>query len=536
MHAESCANGCYSRADTPFGGEGDTVRQVRAAAPATKKRIGDLMVEAGLITPQMLREAIDAQREHGTKIVQTLIHLGHLKVDDFVNFLSRQPGIASLDLQRYHVQQDVVKLVPKELAVKHEIFPVDRMGRLLTLAMACPLDSATIRAIEEKTGLRVKPILCAADDIRVAIATYYYDGGAPIFEGVFDQQNGIRPVVDPRSAASPKAPAKGAPTATPEAAQATEPQEVTTAKARAGIQLTQVSDQLRRLNKLPALPATVARVQEALGDVTISPKEVAQTISQDPAIAIKVLSVANSPAYGFASQVETIELAVALLGLRETYSIILSAAVLNLFDTQKRFDYHRFWEEAMNTAGAARVLAKCCAKNKEGGAFTAGLLHDIGRIALLEVAPDLYAKVPAKLSGEELVAAEHQIVGLAHPEAGYELAVHWGLPNALALAIRHHHHPAQAPEFQAEAALVALAEAWTRDDQLTGRSKQDALTSAAPLLELAGMDARAAETAYDLVARLPRAEFPWDPVRPPGRPKKNDRSPHAPRDGASRGA
>jgi len=487
------------------------VGQLRAATPATKKRIGDLMVEAGLITPQALHEALEAQRERGTKIVETLIHMGHLNVDDFVNFLSRQPGIASLDLRRYQVQKEVVELISKELAVEHEIFPVDRMGRLLTLAMACPLDSATIRAIEEKTGLRVKPILCAANDIRVAIATYY-DGHTPIFEDSLGLGNGIKS----KDAPEPIAPKKSAATLATDPSDANtaekEPEEVTTAKARTGIQLTQVADQLRRLNKLPTLPATVARVQEALGDVTISPKEVAQTISQDPAIAIKVLSVANSPAYGFASQVQTVELAVALLGLRETYSIVLSAAVLNLFDTQKRFDYRRFWEEAINTAGAARVLAKCCVKNKEGGAFTAGLLHDIGRIALLEVAPDLYAKVPAKLSGDDLIAAEEKIVGFGHPEAGYELAVHWGLPNALALAIRHHHHPAQAPEFQAEAALVALAEAWTRDDQLTGRAKTDALRSALPLLQLAGLDARAAETAYDLVARLPRAEFPWDPT------------------------
>jgi HD-like signal output (HDOD) protein len=456
-----------------------------------------LLVEAGLISPEVLRMALDVQRERGTKLVETLIHMGHLKVDQFVNFLSRQPGVASLDLRRYHVQQDVIELIPRDLAVKHEIFPVDRMGRLLTLAMACPLDSATIHAIEEKTGLRVKPILCAADDIRVAISTYY-DGHAPIFEEALGQKNGIR-ASDTKSPASAPAPRA-------------EAEEVTTTKARAGIQLAQIADQLRQLTKLPTLPATVARVQEALGDVTISPKDVAHTISEDPAIAMKVLSVANSPAYGFAAQVQTIELAVALLGLRETYSIVLSAAVMNLFDTQKRFNYRGFWEEAMNTAGAARAIAKCCAKNKEGGAFTAGLLHDIGRVALLEVAPDRYAQIPAGLSGEDLIAAEQRLMGFAHTEAGYELAVHWGLPTALATAIRYHHHPDQAPEFQAEAAVVTLAEHWTRDDMLAGGNKKKALAEAAPLIQMAGLDARGSETAYDQVAKLPRAQFPWDPV------------------------
>jgi HD-like signal output (HDOD) protein len=164
-----------------------------------------------------------------------------------------------------------------------------------------------------------------------------------------------------------------------------EVQSVTTAKARAGLKLQNVSEMIRQLTSLPALPETVARVQEALGDVAISPKEVAAFISKDPPVATKVLSVANSPAYGFSSQVSTIELAVALLGLRETYAAVLSAAVLNLFEVGKRFNYRAFWEESMNTAAAARMIAQACGKGTEGGAFTAGLLHDIGRIALARI-------------------------------------------------------------------------------------------------------------------------------------------------------
>lgn len=485
---------------------------VRAAVPVAKKRIGDLLVEANLITPEMLKQALDAQRERGTKIVETLIHLGHLTVNDFVNFLSRQPGVASLDLRRYHVQREIVSIIPKDLAVKHEIFPVDRMGRLLTLAMACPLDSLTIGAIEEKTGLRVKPILCPSVDIHAAIDMYY-----PREPGEPEPAKPAPPAEAAKSPAQKPAQAKAAPPppppSPPQANGETESETETAAKARTGLKLTQTVDLVRQLSALPVLPATVARVQEALGDVSIAPKDVAHTIATDPALAAKVLSVANSPAYGFASQVQTVELAVALLGLRETYSIVLSAAVLNLFDATKRMDYGKFWEDAMNTAGAARILARCCAKNKEGGAFTAGLLRDIGRVALLEVAPDLYAQVPRNLSGDELVAAEHKILGIAHAEAGYELAVHWSLPKPLALAIRHHHHPEQAPECQQEAAVVAVAEAWTRDARLSGRAKKDVIKFVEPLLKILGLDARAAETAYDLVSRLPRADFAWDPEK-----------------------
>ncbi len=449
------------------------------AKPVTKKRIGDMMVDAGVITPAMLNEALEVQRTRGTKIVETLIHLGHVTVDEFVNFLSRQPGIASLDLRRYHISAEVVDLIPRELAVKHEIFPIDRMGRLLTLAMACPLDSETIGTIQERTGLRVKPILCAPGDIREAIEHYYPGDGSRSF-GTSRVQSMIEKEV----------------------------QSATVSKARTGLKLQNISETIRQLTSLPALPSTVARVQESLGDVSISPKEVAGFIAQDPPVAAKVLSVANSPAYGFASQVNTIELAVALLGLRETYAAVLSAAVLNLFEMSKRFDYRSFWEESMNTAAAARIVAHACGKGTEGGAFTAGLLHDIGRIALLETVPDLYANVPSNLYGEDLVEAEQKIVGLSHTEAGYELAQHWNLPKAIAYPIRYHHSPDSAKECRRESTIVAVAEAWTRYPNT--RDRKRGLDVPVAWLESIGLDKRAANVAYDLVVQLDRARFAWN--------------------------
>jgi HD-like signal output (HDOD) protein len=455
------------------------LKGISPAQPATKKRIGDMLVDAGVITPAMLSEALDVQRTRGTKIVETLIHLGHVTVDEFVNFLSRQPGIASLDLRRYHISAEVVELIPRELAVKHEIFPIDRMGRLLTLAMACPLDSETINMIQEQTGLRVTPSLCAPGDIREAIDhDYPCDGSQPF--GNRRVQSMIEKEV----------------------------QSATMSKARTGLKLQNVADTIRQLTSLPALPSTVARVQESLGDVSISPKEVAVVIAQDPPVAAKVLSVANSPAYGFASQVNTIELAVALLGLRETYAAVLSAAVLNLFETNKRFDYRAFWEESMNTAAAARIIAQACGKGTEGGAFTAGLLHDIGRIALLETVPDLYANVPSNLYGDELIEAEQKIVGLSHTEAGYELAMHWNLPKAIAYPIRYHHQPDRAKECPRESTIVAVAEAWTRFPKT--RDRKRGLDVPVAWLNIIGLDKDSAGVAYDMVAQLERARFAWN--------------------------
>ena len=82
--------------------------------------------------------------------------------------------------------------------------------------------------------------------------------------------------------------------------------------------------------------------------------DIASVISLDPPIAAKVLSVANSAAYGFPNRVESLSLAVTLMGLRETYSIVLSAAVLDMFETSRHFDYEAFWMASVCCAAAGR--------------------------------------------------------------------------------------------------------------------------------------------------------------------------------------
>jgi putative nucleotidyltransferase with HDIG domain len=271
---------------------------------------------------------------------------------------------------------------------------------------------------------------------------------------------------------------------------------------------------VRALKTLPALPDTVEKVRGAMKDLTVAPRDVAAIITRDPAIAAKVVSVANSPAYGFPHKVDTIELAVALLGLRDTLGIVMSAAVINLFEVSKRFDYKAFWEEAMASAQAARAIVEASGQDVDG-APTAALLHDIGRIALLETVPDLYAKVPSGLVGAELIAAEHEHVGIAHTEAGYELASSWELPEQIAVPIRFHHAPEQADSHKEGACIVALAELWTRTANISGDTRDALLESSAPLLDMLGMPEDAAADALDAVASADRPRFEWSDTEVP---------------------
>jgi putative nucleotidyltransferase with HDIG domain len=382
--------------------------------------IGERLVEAKLITQEQLEEGLAAQKDSGAKIVACLVGLGHLQPEDFTRYLSQLPGVASIDLTHYEIEPDLVEVIPRDFAVEHEVFPIDKLGKLLTLGMMVPLDKTTIKSLEEETGLRIKPLLCSGADITEAIDRYYKPekcgvskSGMPTIENI----EGLR----------------------------------------APIKLAGVANLIQRVDSLPALPETVGRVRDAMDNPRSSIGDVAQIITMDPPIAAKVLSVANSAAYGFPNRVDDITLAVSLLGLRETYSIVLAAAVLDLAEKSKSLDYKQFWLRSMACAAAARMIARACGRKDKAGVFAAGLLHGIGRVALAEVSPDGYSKVDAKLSGAALMQEEESILGINHAEAGYQLAEHWKLPDDIAEAIRFHHNPGQAPKENELVPMVALA-------------------------------------------------------------------------------
>lgn len=472
----------------------DPAQIMQGAIGIDKKRIGELLVEQDVITTAQLNDALEMQAERGVRIVEALIFLGHISVDDFITFLARQPGVASIELGNYHVPRDILGLVPQELAEKHEIFPIDKLGHLLTLGMACPLDSNTIMTIEESTGLKVKALLCPPEDIKQAINLYYKGDPGDFKETMTKASRGSKTLA--RQAPLTKSPGEF-------------PVSEDALKAESGFKLGRISKLIRRLETLPALPSTVDRVHEAVSDLNVSANDVAQTIIKDPPIAAKVLSVANSAAYGFSNKVATVELAVALLGLRETYTIVLSAAVLNLFEKNKIFNYQAYWEEAMNCAAAAKLIARAADRERDSSIFTAGLLHDIGRIALLETVPEIYVKVSPELVGDELIEAEEKHLGLTHTEAGYELATRWNLPDELALPIRFHHHPNLADSLKENVAIVSLAERWTRIGKKSKRVKKKMLKESADLFDVIGLSEEASSHVFEDVAALEPAHFEW---------------------------
>ncbi len=136
-------------------------------------KLGELLVRENLISPQNLREALDYQREHGGRLGFNLVKLGLVSDDMITAVLSRQYGIPSVNLDLFNVDSGVLRLIPQEVAQKHCVLPLSRVGATLTLAVVDPTNVFAMDDVKFMTGLNVEPVVVAERSIQQAIAKYY---------------------------------------------------------------------------------------------------------------------------------------------------------------------------------------------------------------------------------------------------------------------------------------------------------------------------------------------------------------------------
>jgi putative nucleotidyltransferase with HDIG domain len=203
--------------------------------------------------------------------------------------------------------------------------------------------------------------------------------------------------------------------------------------------------QLRlRVRDLAAMPQIVHDVMAAIGDEDIGVDEVAARISRDPALVARSLRVANSPFYGVAGKVGSVRDALRVVGFRRLGAVLAAAAVAGRFERPActGFDFGSFWSHSFATAICSQALAAAC-RLDEGRAFTAGLIHDIGRLVLATYFPRELEAAIAQAHARDLalVEAEQELLGLGHGDVGAWVAEHWRFAPPIVEAIRCHHAP-----------------------------------------------------------------------------------------------
>jgi putative nucleotidyltransferase with HDIG domain len=206
---------------------------------------------------------------------------------------------------------------------------------------------------------------------------------------------------------------------------------------------------IQDLGQIPTMPTIAAKVMQIVNDPHSSAEDVAKFISRDVALTSKVLRLANSAFYGIPRTISSVNSAIVILGFNTIRSLVLSASVLKVFPQKPglvKFDRKAFWKHSFMVGIASRMLAQIYRRKKlvdMETAFSAGLLHDIGKIILEQFSNEEYLPVlkAAKDKGLSLVMVEKTMLGMSHADVSGMLVDKWQMPNELKGPIVFHHSP-----------------------------------------------------------------------------------------------
>ncbi|HET9555199.1 MAG TPA: ATPase, T2SS/T4P/T4SS family, partial [Anaeromyxobacteraceae bacterium] len=145
-------------------------------------RLGELLVRENLISLQQLQKAQEEQRKTGGRIGSLLVRQGSIAEADLTNFLSKQYGVPAISLKDFDIDPEVLKLIPKTTAEKHQVVPVNRAGASLIIAMSDPSNIFAIDDIKFLTGYNVEVVVASEQAIKEAIERYYAEKGPDLDE------------------------------------------------------------------------------------------------------------------------------------------------------------------------------------------------------------------------------------------------------------------------------------------------------------------------------------------------------------------
>jgi HD-like signal output (HDOD) protein len=196
---------------------------------------------------------------------------------------------------------------------------------------------------------------------------------------------------------------------------------------------------LGEVEELSPLPRIAARIVQMSEDSRFSAQDLATTITTDQALTLKILRLANSAFYGLPKRISSVRESIVLLGFREVRASALAACVIDAAEPTTHLDYQLFWLNSTIIAMLSEVLAKAEQRGQDE-AFTAGLLHNIGLLALDQHRPEFLGRTIklARTSGLTIHEAELQVLGFTDADVGAAIAKASNFPPLLCDAVAHH--------------------------------------------------------------------------------------------------
>lgn len=221
-------------------------------------------------------------------------------------------------------------------------------------------------------------------------------------------------------------------------------------------------DVRRTIDRLQPIPQVALKIFRMIEEGTFFLKDIADEIGKDQVISARTIQLCNSVSFAPRMKIDSVDRALVFLGQETFAKLVLAACIEEYFSLRSRgysLVMGGMYRDAIGTALIAENLARHTAKIPPAVAYTAGLLHDIGRIVLDQyVEVEFFRFRQALRQGQDLLALERENLGMDHTQAGELLCRRWALPDTLADAICHHHYPENARQQPELTALVYLAD------------------------------------------------------------------------------
>jgi putative nucleotidyltransferase with HDIG domain len=222
------------------------------------------------------------------------------------------------------------------------------------------------------------------------------------------------------------------------------------------------ADLVGRVKSVVTLPAIFTRIDNLINDPRSDLIDIADVISEDPGLSVRLLKIANSAMYSFPSEIDSITRAITMIGTRQLRDLVLATKVMQVFDSidANVVDMTAFWKHSIATGIMARILATYRREPNVEYFYLLGLLHDVGRLIMYMEIPELAIQTVehSKTNNILLHQAEIALLGYDHAVVGAELLSSWNLPESMHDALRYHHRPSLSLNYCLDTTLVHVAD------------------------------------------------------------------------------
>ncbi|MCK5437610.1 MAG: HDOD domain-containing protein [Desulfobulbaceae bacterium] len=202
-------------------------------------------------------------------------------------------------------------------------------------------------------------------------------------------------------------------------------------------------DIIEKVGELPTLPTIAARINSEMQNESLTAKLLGKILSDDTSLTAKVLRLANSAFYGMPKKVTSVEKAVMILGFNTVKNLALSVSIYSFFKTNKKtkIDVLGLWNHSLACAVCSQMLIEKTCKRLGDDAFLFGIIHDIGKVILINIKLDDMEKVIQIMNDREIIQneAEEEVFGFTHQKIGTLLLRQWNFPENLIAGVRLHH-------------------------------------------------------------------------------------------------